>query len=305
MLIAPTPFRKLILFLETLWDMKMSLSLIVLYNIALYLVLRAYDDLSLKQEVVDVGFLATLGVGLTFFINFGNNQAYARWWEARQLWGGIVNRSRTIPAALEGVAKPGKVIPEEVKKDICQRHICYIRMVMHQLRQDELPATAGAYLLPEDQHVLDDPNPANTLLEIQNRKINQLHQDDLIDQMAMIYLLQCTQQFHDLQGASERIKGTPFPPTYFIFLRFVVSCFIVLMPLEMKTENGWVGIIASILVSICYLAMVQFGEDLADPFEGKPNDCAMLAVCETIQADVLGPHFRRQKHKNSSKTCIM
>ncbi|EGD81905.1 hypothetical protein PTSG_02590 [Salpingoeca rosetta] len=288
-------------FMSTIYNLRFELLTLILYNILVYFLLK-YDIISTKPEG---DFLSMLGVSLTFFQTFGNNQAYSRWWEARMLWGGIVNLSRTVPTYLEGVEDPGKKLTREQKLDIVQRHIAYIRLVVHQLRREQVPGTAGRYLQNDEMQLMHLPNPAVGLLSVQSRAINKLYRDGLIDSYARIHLLRLTGTCLDLQGACERIKTTPFPPTYFLFLRFVLACFLLILPFQMFNSYGYPGAVASILIGTAYLAMERFGSDLADPFEGRQNDCAMLAICDTIQKDLLGPDIPLEKHRLSSAICIM
>lgn len=221
------------------------------------------------------------------------------------LWGGIVNTSRAVPTYLEGVAEPGKKITRDQKHDIVQRHVAYIRLVVHQLRREQVPGTAGRYLKSDEMHLMELPNPAVGLLSVQARAINKLYTDGLIDSFSRIHLLSITGTCLDLQGACERIKTTPFPPTYFLFLRFVLACFLLILPFQMFNSYGYPGAVASTFIGTAYLAMERFGSDLADPFEGNMNDCAMLAICDTIQKDLLGPNIPVEKHELSSSICVM
>lgn len=221
------------------------------------------------------------------------------------LWGGIVNISRAVPTYLEGIAEPGKKLSYEQKRDIIQRHVAYIRLVVHQLRREQVPGTAGRYLKADEMHLMERPNPAVGLLSVQAQAINKLYKDGLIDSYARVHMLRITGTCLDLQGACERIKTTPFPPTYFLFLRFVLACFLLILPFQMFNNYGLPGAIASILIGTAYLTMEKFGVDLADPFEGHMNDCAMLAICDTIQKDLLGPDIPVERHELSSDICVM
>eukprot|EP00055_Hartaetosiga_balthica_P001848 m.2046 g.2046 ORF g.2046 m.2046 type:complete len:302 (-) comp1703_c0_seq1:497-1402(-) len=301
MLVGRSLPDKVFLFFHTMKDLSSGIILYALYNILLAIMLHR----RIIPSKPDGDFLSTLGVTLTFFIQFANNQAYSRWWEARQLWGGIVNISRTLPTYLEGSSSPGKIISEKQKKDIVQRHIAYIRLVNHQLRHDPLPASAREYLQPEEMALMSLPNPAMGLLQIQSRAINELHHLGLIDSFARINLLGILGRCLDLQGACERIKTTQFPPTYKLFLRLVLICFLAIMPLEMFAYYDVFSPVPTVVIGIAYLGLERFGTDLEDPFEGLENDCAMLTICDTIQKDLLGPDFYSHKHKRSSKVCSM
>eukprot|EP00056_Hartaetosiga_gracilis_P022114 m.28297 g.28297 ORF g.28297 m.28297 type:complete len:302 (+) comp9458_c0_seq1:159-1064(+) len=301
MLVGRRLSDKVFLFFETMKELYAGIFLYILYNILLTILLHR-RIIPTKPEG---DFLSTIGVTLTFFIQFANNQAYSRWWEARQLWGGIVNISRTLPTYLEGSSSPGKTISEKQKKDIVRRHIAYIRLVNHQLRRDPLPATAEEYLQPEELELLSLPNPAVGLLQVQSRAVNELHHLGLIDSYARVNLLGIFGRCLDLQGACERIKTTQFPPTYKLFLRLILVCFLGIMPLDMYDFYGVFSPLPTTIIGVAYLGLERFGSDLEDPFEGLENDCAMLTICDTIQKDLLGPDSRKYKHKRSSNVCLM
>lgn len=221
------------------------------------------------------------------------------------LWGGIVNISRALPTYLEGVEEPGKQVTKGMKHDIVQRHVAYIRLVTHQLRRDLVPGTAKPYLKPDEMKLLDLPNPAVNILGIQSRAINKLYRNGLIDSYARVHLLRVLGTCLDLQGASERIKTTPFPPNYFVFLRFLLVCFLMILPFQQYNAYGYFGVVASTLIGIAYFSMERFSVELVDPFEGHINDCAMLAICDTIESDILGPVSTSPSHPLSSGICVM
>lgn len=229
-----------------------------------------------------------LGVILGFRINVG----YARWWEARTLWGRIVNYSRCV--ARQAVAyisvddQPqdrGQI--QDTQRRIVYYQIAYINSLRCQLRgQDPLPELSPFLSREEIDSLREQRNAA---AEIQ-RRMALLLQDSWhrgwLDVVQLGLLDDSLTELANAQGGCERIKSTPVPKSYDHFIRLLVHAFCVLLPLGIVASLGLLTPVVSALLGFVFLALDNIGRDLEHPFDNSVHDVAMTALCLTIEINL-------------------
>lgn len=269
--------------------------------------------------------IASVGTAVAFYIGFKNNGAYDRLWEARKIYGGIVNSSRSLTAMLNDFIgnqfaddKKSEQELENIKRRIVKRHIAWLTALRYQLRQlkkweHDDPKTVeyrkgiveetdgkmmekiAKDISKEDlEYISTKGNKATQLLNIQSKEFGQLRKDNLIDCFRHIELQNMVTEFYTLQGKAERIKNFPFPRHYATITEIFVWLFILLLPFGMMTEFAsigegfiWASIPFSGLVSWVFHTMNKIGESSENPFEGMFNDVPITALSRTIEIDLL------------------
>ncbi|HMB61578.1 MAG TPA: bestrophin family ion channel [Eudoraea sp.] len=278
--------------------------------------------LFLGWQHIDIPFqpLSVIGIAVAFYIGFKNSQSYDRFWEARKIWGGIVNYSRTwgtdVLCFVDDV--------HETKKVLLYRHIAWINALRIQLRQpnsfslkenraverlferhgEKNPACEGMQLLLDPGEIADLENRKNVatqLVKNQGLHLRQLLADDKITEFDKQVFHHVLEELYNLQGKCERIKNTPFPRQYAYFSTLFTWMFVVLIPfgllnvfeselVEITPVNTWwylgLMIFFSVLISWIFITMEKIGSNSEDPFEGRINDVPMTALCRTIEIDL-------------------
>ncbi|MBC8084954.1 MAG: hypothetical protein H7Z21_17290, partial [Hymenobacter sp.] len=253
--------------------------------------------------------IATLGIAVSFYIGFKNNGSYDRFSEARQLWGGIVNYSRTWSIqALEYVTSvvdgPGVSAPAASRAELSLRHrrLVYRQIAwcnalrLHLRRQaDQWDQQVGVFLDPaESVEMQRKQNPAVHLLRQQAADLRVLREErGLLNDFQHINMMTSIEQFNVLQGGCERIKNTPFPRQYAFFSFVFVWIFAALLPLGLLEEfeklgpgRVWLTIPFSVLISWIFTTIEVVGHTSENPFENEINDVPMTALCRTIEIDL-------------------
>lgn len=268
--------------------------------------------------------IALVGVGAAFIAGFRNTQTYNRLWEARQIWGAIVNDSRTWGImARDFVTEPdtNKDTKEvkEAHKRLIYRHIAWLTALRYQLRKpqvwenqhkayfkeylkyyevpewkNELEDELKHYLSDEDlDYILKKKNRATQLLSLQSEDIKNLKKQDLIDSFPYVEMEKVLQNFFSHQGKAERIKNFPYPKQFtsinlfFIWLLVILIPFGLLEPLSNLGEYGvWFTIPLSTIVGWVFTSLDQVGESTENPFEGGANDIPMAGLSRTIEIDL-------------------
>lgn len=219
--------------------------------------------------------MSVIGTAVAFYVGFKNNQAYDRMWEARKVWGGIVNDSRAWGMMIDGYVSnffaENKLRADEIrkiKKRLIYRHIGWLYAHRSQLliptewehisqggylgkfvenRQkkfgiglygDETTQTELKHYLPLDEHdrLINHANTATQIINEQSRDLATLREQGLIDDFRHMEMGNVLRSFYGYQGKNERIKKFPLPRQYANMSRYFVAIFIILFPFSMIPE---------------------------------------------------------------------
>jgi len=224
--------------------------------------------------------LSLVGTAVAFYIGFKNNQAYDRLWEARKIWGGIVNSSRALGTSIKGFASDlfltTEMSEDELKawhKKIIYRHIAWIYALRDQLliptpwehiRQSKHIARVAAkrmkvsgigmfdnnttkqalqHHLPVSEHdrLLNYKNTATQIIDQQSQDLLEMRRLNIIDDFRHMELQKILNDFYIHQGKCERIKKFPLPRQYASMSFVFVAIFIFLLPFGMVAEFAKLG----------------------------------------------------------------
>ncbi len=224
--------------------------------------------------------LSVIGVAVAFYIGFKNNQAYDRLWEARKIWGAIVNSSRAWGSAIKAYVTnqfTDAIVSEEqlfsIRKKLIYRHIGWLYSLRSQLliptswehiRQGSHVARAtrkrmktfGVGLLDDEQtenmlhkflppeeykRLINYKNTATQIIDQQSQSLKELREKGLIEDFRHMELQNLLNDFYVHQGKCERIKKFPLPRQYGSMSFVFVGIFIFLLPLGMVSEFHKLG----------------------------------------------------------------
>lgn len=308
-------------------------SVIVSFAWAQVLVFVAWDVLVvfaftrlLEQGIdcsVPIAPLGTIGVAVAFYIGFKNNQSYDRNWEARKVWGGIVNVSRSwanqVLTFVSASHSDKAFSPEEVEarqRKLIYRHLAWIHTLRFQLRRKtpfgfEPKGSARRFmqktdvaamkellvpLLPEHELTVacSRVNSATQILRLQSDDLRKVIDNDrLVEEFRFIAMMDLISEMYSLQGKCERIKNTPFPRQYAYFSSVFTWIFVVLLPFGIVGEFAaqgslmvWLTVPFAVVVSWIFYTMETVGDSSEDPFENFINDVPMTALCRSIEIDL-------------------
>lgn len=241
-----------------------------------------------------VGLLATV-VGI--FIVFRFNEAYQRWWEARILWGALVNDSRTYAREVLTLLTPKRVPTLETEeaayrlhRELIYRHIAYCNALRLSLRDQDTWEELAPFLDPAELEDLRKyANKPTRLNRIQGERMAQLVGADVAQQVLLTQLDSTLSRLIDTQGGCERIKRTAFPDEVRFISRAMVWLSAVAIPvafLSADTEIRVLEIVAVIIIALSFMVVEQLGAALKNPFENRDNDTPMTSLCRVIEIDL-------------------
>jgi putative membrane protein len=238
--------------------------------------------------------LALYGSVIGIIVGFRNNSAYSRWWEARILWGSIVNNSRSLGRQVVAMVDPSRsstASEPEAVEDLKRRLVYHQIAYVHALRQHLRGLDPLAELPPLLSETEIDPlrGAPNAPLAIQHRMAAMLRDArdrnwiNALEWQAMDGNLD---DLADAQGGSERIKNTPLPKQYDYFPMLFVRVYCILLPCGMVAQLGWFTPLGSTLVGFMFLALEKIGRDIENPFDNTVFDIPMTSICRTIEINL-------------------
>ena len=261
---------------------------LVLYDIA---VVVAYKVLHWDWVALPHIPLALYGSAIGIIVAFRNQSSYARWWEARTLWGALVNNSRSWARQVTTVMMPLSDAEAEELKTAQRRMVYHQIAYVHALRQHLRGLEPWAELVPllSEQELNELRDEKNVPLAIQQQMGVLLRECQLrgwIDMMHWRALDANLDDLVDAQGGAERIKNTPMPKQYDYFPQLFVQMYCIMLPLALVTDMGWYTPLGSTLVGFMFLALDKIGRDLEDPFENTIYDLPLTSITTTIEINL-------------------
>jgi len=269
--------------------------------------------------------IALIGIAVSFYLGFKNNSSYDRLWEARKIWGGIVNASRLFTIMSRDFItnefaneKLSEIDLKTIHKSMVHRHVAWLKALTYQLRIVKPWEHSSAaevrmrkasdihheinhfeklkpYIsLSEYEYIMTKGNKASHILSLQSKELLKLKSDGLIDDFRHMELEKILGEFYSLQGKSERIKNFPFPRQYATVNYIFVWIFLILLPFGMlNIFNGtnnlntiWLTLPFTMLVSWVFILMEMIGEYSENPFEGLYNDVPISTMARSIEIDI-------------------
>lgn len=230
---------------------------------------------------------ALFGTALALFLGFRTNAAYARWWEARTLWGALINASRSLARVTLSFSKAGTAPDLALRDCVIRLQMAFAHSMRCQLR-GQSPREDIARLAGEEMadRATARRNPANVLLEETSGLYADAHAAGRIDSIQQSTVERILIDIANAQGGMERIKNTPLPNGFQFFPNLFSRLFCILLPIALVEALGIATPIGSTLISLVFLAILRIGDDLTDPFANSVHDIPLTAMSTTIEIDL-------------------
>jgi putative membrane protein len=223
-----------------------------------------------------------IGSGLALIMTLRNNNAYSRWWEGRQLWGGVVNNTRTLARQIK------LFLPDHADATrLVDLTLAYAHALRCHLRQQDPWAEIAALVPPGvRERLTGSRNVPDALLGVIADHLAALRQAGTLDTIGLAAFDGTLAALGTMQGGTERIKNTPLPRQYTVLPKVFVQVFCVLLPLAQVTDLGIATPLGSTVVGFLFLALDRVGIDLEDPFHNTVYDVPLMAITRTIEINL-------------------
>jgi putative membrane protein len=221
-----------------------------------------------------------LGISLAVFLGFRNSAGYERYWEARKLWGSMLNASRSL-ARQRLTLMDGE--PAESRRFV-DLIIAFAQATNDQLRLTDGAAALSALLTPEalGRVAASRFKPAMILLLL-GEELQRLRREARAGDILIKAMDQELTELSQTLGGCERIHGTPIPLPYSVLLHRTIYFFCMMLPFGLVSSVGWWSPVIAVFLSYTFLALDAIGEELEEPFGTAPNDLPLNAMTRTIR----------------------
>ncbi|WP_210465789.1 bestrophin family protein [Rufibacter roseolus] len=254
----------------------------LLFAVGVYSGLVAYLELNYLQEeaanhLKNLGLMhSVLGFVISLLLVFRTNTAYDRWWEGRKVWGSLTNCSRNLALKLQACLQE----PED-KLFFRQMIPNFAFALKNHLRENEDYQELDSVLdLKTEKHL---PNQIASAIF---SKVNELHQTGTLSAGQLMILDQEIRNLTDVTGASERIKNTPIPFTYSVFIKKFIFFYVMTLPFGWAFSMGYYVIPMVMLVLYAMASLELIAEEIENPFGSDDNDLPLDQICANIRKHV-------------------
>jgi putative membrane protein len=231
-----------------------------------------------------------IGTIISLLLAFKSNQAYDRWWEARIVWGAIVNDSRTlIRQVLTFYKDPDfSVEASEFKENFAKRQIAWCYSLGQSLRnKDAIKPLTGLVSEDELRFIKNHQNIPNAILMLHARDLRIAKNHKRINMYQQVEIDNTLSRLCDEMGKCERIKNTIFPTTYSMYIRLTLCLFILLLPFGLTSVLSWFAIPLITAIAAAFFLIEKMAIHLQDPFENRPTDTPVTTIANTIEKNIM------------------
>ena len=262
--------------INKLWKELIALGIFTL-GIA-YIEIKYIGNTEKLSELMQV--YSLIGFVLSLLLVFRTNTAYDRWWEGRKKWGEMVNNSRNLAIKISALTDD-----PEIRAYFKRMISNYVFAMKEHLREgvklEELDLTEEE----KKELSLFDHKP-NYIAQKMYTKLHAMKRSGKLTEENYIVIDVNLKTFSDIIGACERIKNTPIPYSYSMFLKKFIFIYVTTLPLAFVNTFGYYSSLVSIFVFYVLVSMEILAEEIEDPFGKDDNDLPTDDLCQKIKANV-------------------
>ena len=238
---------------------------------------------AMRDAQVDATVYTLLGLVLSILLVFRTNTAYDRWWEGRKQWGALVNNARNLAVYVHG-AFPAD--DEEARrffgKQIANFCLAFVEHLRDGARLDDL-----IYLNDGERERFARANHVpNLIVRRMYERLSDAHARGRLSNADLVNIGPLHKSLLDILGACERIKKTPIPFSYAVYLKLFITAYVLILPFALAGVFGWLTILIAAIVTFALVGVELLGEEIEDPFGLDCNDLPTGDIAHTIKKNV-------------------
>jgi len=246
-------------------------------------------QLHFQHISIPLGVPTILGTVISLLLAFRSNQAYDRWWEARIIWGAIVNDSRTLTRQILCFTQSSYNSEEQqnFQQKMVNRQIAWCYSLGQSLRNlNPLKGLERLISKKEIAFASQHDSAPYALVNLHAKDIKMAVEEGWINEFQQVEIDRTLTRLCESMGKCERIKNTIFPTTYSLYIHFALYFFILLLPFGVIEYVGIIEIPLVTVLASFFLLIERMAVHLQDPFENKPTDTPMSTIAVTIERNL-------------------
>lgn len=248
-----------------------------LLSVAVIFFLPWYETLGIRLTVAP---FSILGVAIAIFLGFRNSASYARFNEARILWGQLMisNRSLLREAISLHLSERDTLVNLQVAFSHCLRLT---------LRRRPVQTTLEKWLTPDKAaQIARAHSPCNAIVMLMGEWLAQRRADGELSDLLWASMNNQLNELSTLLAGCERIASTPLPFAYSLILHRTVYCFCIMLPFALVNDLHYMTPFVSVFISYTFISLDTLAEELEDPFGTEDNDLPLDALCNNLEIDL-------------------
>ena len=224
-----------------------------------------------------------LGIVLGLFLVFRTNTAYDRWWEGRKLWGATVNSTRNLALKLNAyISKENHEDRDWFAKMIANFAFATKESLRRGVLLHELEPVSENFI-EELKKYNHKPNRISAMLY---EKTNTMYRNGLFTGDQLINLDKELKDLIDIMGGCERIRNTPIPYSYMMYIKKFIFIYVITLPFGFVTDSGYFTILIVLLITFVLMSVELIAEEIEDPFGHDLNDLPTEELSKKIRENV-------------------
>lgn len=238
-----------------------------------------YLNLSHKDYIKNITLMhGLLGFVISLLLVFRTNTAYDRWWEGRRQWGALVNNSRNLAVKLSAIleSKEDKIFFKKAIPNFAQTLNLHLKdeKISHELFEEY------------NINVAHKKHKPNQLVKLMSKKLFELKRQNKLTEENLLFINPELTSFLDICGACERIKNTPIPFSYSVFLKKFIFFYVMTLPFGYVFSLGYYTIPVVIFIFYVLASLELIAEEIEDPFGNDENDLPTAQIAENIKKNI-------------------
>ncbi|HOZ86740.1 MAG TPA: bestrophin family protein [Bacteroidia bacterium] len=251
-----------------------------------------------EKTGIDSSIFSLLGVVLSILLSFRTTTAYDRWWEGRKAWGELVNNSRNLAIYIHSTWPAG----DKKSREFFAVNISNFCIALRDHLRTGADVNELIGLSEEEKQMLSTKShlPSYIASQIIN-KVQQAYNEKLISNEDHLNIKMHSQEFVNVLGICERIKKTPIPFSYNVYLKVFISLYTVCLPFALMPIFGYWAILMVAFVFFAFIGLELMAEEIEDPFGLDCNDLPIGTIAHTIKSNVFELLETRHASKETPK----
>jgi putative membrane protein len=209
------------------------------------------------------------GFVISLVLVFRINTAYDRWWEGRRQWGSLINCSRNIAIKLNAIIPASE---KNMRADFHALISSFAFSLKEHLRNNStIEDITFCPQLKKEDYELRSHKPAYIAKQIYNLALDacEKYPRNVAD---FEIISRNLNEFMDICGACERIKKTPIPYSYSLFIKKIIFIYMITMPFTFGQIIHYWAIPVVMIMFYAFASLELLSEEIEDPFGFDPND---------------------------------
>lgn len=275
-----THFHKADTFRILFWPMV----IMAVYSGGVAYVENTFVDFNGDSHVKNLTIIQTLlGFVLSLLLVFRTNTAYDRWWEGRKLWGALVNNSRNLALKMNAILPSDDQASRRFFKEAIPHYATALR---DHLKSEEVRLELDENSHPDFNQLDKSKHIPNQIASLMYQRAFRMNKEGKISLDQFLSIQSELQSFTDICGACERIKNTPIPYSYSVFVKKFIFFYTITLPIGFVFNLGYYVIPVSVLVFYALTSLEIIAEEIEDPFGGDTNDLPTGLIAANIRKHV-------------------